>query len=63
MAAINSLITREAVHQLVRRKNWPAKNVGVMVVFCIVAVVAIFLIGLWISKVRARRQAAKPSEV
>lgn len=38
MAAINSLIAREAVHQLVRRKNWPAKNVGVMVVFCIVAV-------------------------
>lgn len=63
MAAINSLIAREAVHQLVRRKNWPAKNVGVMVVFCIVAVVAIFLIGLQISKVRARRQAEKPSEV
>jgi hypothetical protein len=38
MAAIKSLIAREAVHQLAKRKNWAAKNVGPMVVFCIVGV-------------------------
>ncbi|KAH7148922.1 hypothetical protein EDB81DRAFT_883318 [Dactylonectria macrodidyma] len=62
MAAIKSLIARDAVHQLSKR-NWPAKNVGVMVVFCIVGVVAIFLIGLWFHKWNAKRQAAKPSQI
>ncbi|KAK7429629.1 hypothetical protein QQZ08_003824 [Neonectria magnoliae] len=61
MAAINtSLIAREAVHQLVKRKNWAAKNVGVVVVFCIVFVVALFLIGLSVSKCLARRREARP---
>lgn len=35
MAAINPLVVRE-LSELVKRKSWPAKNVGVMVVFCIV---------------------------
>ncbi|KAH7149691.1 hypothetical protein B0J13DRAFT_621518 [Dactylonectria estremocensis] len=63
MAAIKSLIARDAVHQLSTRSNWPAKNVGVMVVFCIVAVVAIFLIGLSVHKWNVKRQAAKPSQI
>ena len=84
MAAINTaLIAREATEAMnvfAKRKSWPAKNAGVMVVFCIVFVgtasrtalshcvastnslsflVAAGLIGLWISKVLARRKAAK----
>ena len=39
MAAINTaLIAREAMNTLSKRKSWPAKNPGVMVVFCIVFV-------------------------
>jgi predicted negative regulator of RcsB-dependent stress response len=59
MAAIKSLIAREAVHQLAKRKNWAAKNVGPMVVFCIVGVVAIFLISLFVSKKLAARKEAR----
>lgn len=38
MAAINSIVVRDAMNQLSKRKSWPANNVGVMVVFCIVFV-------------------------
>lgn len=38
MAAINSLITRDAVAQLVKRKNWAAREPGVVTVFAIVFV-------------------------
>ncbi|KAH6899777.1 hypothetical protein B0T10DRAFT_554347 [Thelonectria olida] len=63
MAAIKSLIAREAVHQLAKRKNWAAENVGPMVVFCIVGVVGIFLVGLFISKKLSARKEAKQSVV
>ncbi|KAI8718642.1 hypothetical protein NCS52_00643600 [Fusarium sp. LHS14.1] len=60
MAAIKSLITRdEVVNHLVKRKNWAAREPGVMVVFCIVGVVAIGLIGLFIHKKLAARKANK----
>lgn len=55
MAAISALMTRDEVHQLVRRKNWAAKNVGPMVVFCIVGVVGLFLIGLWVRSFLKKR--------
>ncbi|POS74428.1 hypothetical protein DHEL01_v207183 [Diaporthe helianthi] len=62
MAAINNaLFAREAVSHITKRDNWASQNVGVMVVFCIVGVVAIGLIGFFINKkisaARARRQA------
>lgn len=40
MAAITApLLARDAMKQLVKREqNWAARNVGVMVVFCIVFV-------------------------
>jgi hypothetical protein len=39
MAAVHALITRDFVTgQLVKRKSWPAENVGVMVVFVIVGI-------------------------
>jgi hypothetical protein len=38
MAAINSLIARDAVAQLVKRKNWAAREPGVVTVFAIVFV-------------------------
>lgn len=59
MAAVNALTIRDAVvHQLVRReKSWPAREPGVMVVFCITFVVGVALIGLWINKcLKARKE-------
>ncbi|KAI9641851.1 hypothetical protein NHQ30_009718, partial [Ciborinia camelliae] len=57
---------REATQQLVKRKNWAAREPGVIVVFCVVFIVAAGLIGLqlsrWIAR-RRERQAAKRSTV
>lgn len=39
MAAIDQIITRDLVaRELIKRKNWAAREPGVMVVFCIVFV-------------------------
>lgn len=55
------LSTRDTIsHMLVKRKkNWAAREAGVVVVFCIVFVVASGLIGLWISRVLGRRKAKR----
>ncbi|KAK4168854.1 hypothetical protein QBC43DRAFT_81865 [Cladorrhinum sp. PSN259] len=46
-----------AYSQLAKRSNWPAKNAGVMVVFCIVGVVGFGLIFLFgYKKLVARRE-------
>jgi hypothetical protein len=53
MAALDmSLVARSevAVHQLMKRKNWAAREPGVIVVFAIVGAVAILLIALFIQK-------------
>lgn len=53
MAAIDmSLVARSetAVHQLVKRKNWAAKEPGVILVFAIIGAVGILLIGLFVQK-------------
>jgi len=53
-----ALLKRDVAHQLVKRKNWAAHEAGVVLVFCIVFIVAVFLIGLFISKkLKARRMA------
>jgi hypothetical protein len=36
MAAINALVARDVAGQLIKRKNWAAREPGVIVVFCIV---------------------------
>jgi len=60
MAAINTLAVRDvALHQLLKRKNWAAKEAGVVVVFAIVFVVACALIGLFITKKLQKRKANK----
>ncbi|KAK0759970.1 hypothetical protein N5P37_007046, partial [Trichoderma harzianum] len=60
MAAINKqLIATRAVSELVKRKNWAAREPGVIVVFCIVFIVAVGLIGLFIHKQCAKRRASK----
>ncbi|UKZ46742.1 hypothetical protein TrVGV298_000951 [Trichoderma virens] len=60
MAAISKqLIATRAVSELVKRKNWAAREPGVIVVFCIVFVVAVGLIGLFIHKQCAKRRASK----
>ncbi|OAA72739.1 hypothetical protein LEL_08523 [Akanthomyces lecanii RCEF 1005] len=49
------------MHEIAKRaKSWPAKNAGVMVVFCILFVVAVALLGLFISKWLKRRKESKP---
>ena len=53
MAAVDmSLAARSeaVVHHLMKRKNWAAREPGVIVVFCIIGAVAILLIGLFINK-------------
>jgi len=53
MAAIDmSLVARSevALHQLVKRKNWAAREPGVIVVFAIVGAVALLMICLLIQK-------------
>jgi len=60
MAAISKqLIATHAVSELVKRKNWAAREPGVIVVFCIVFIVAVGLLGLFISKQCAKRRASK----
>ncbi|KAH6612488.1 hypothetical protein C7974DRAFT_418434 [Boeremia exigua] len=57
MAAISHLIAARsefAMAQLAKRENWAQREPGVIVVLCIVFLVAILLIGVWISK---RKQA------
>lgn len=63
MPAINSaVVTRDTLSQLAKRSdNWASREAGVVVVFCIVFVVAVGLIGLFISKKLAARKAAKAS--
>ncbi|KUI73031.1 hypothetical protein VM1G_11863 [Cytospora mali] len=61
MPAINNaLIAREAISHIAKRKNWAQKEAGVIVVFAIVFIVAVGVIGLFISRkvssARARRQ-------
>lgn len=62
MPAINNaLVAREAISHITKRENWAQKEAGVVVVFCIVFVVAVGVIGLFISKkisaARAKKQA------
>jgi len=62
MAAFDqSLIARheQQLHQLLKRKNWAAREPGVVLVFCIVGVIALLLIGLFISRKLAARKAAR----
>ncbi|KAM0257176.1 hypothetical protein ACHAQJ_004537 [Trichoderma viride] len=65
MAAIDKqlIAARDvALNQLVRRKNFAAREPGVIVVFCIVFIVAVGVLGLLITKWCARRRAAIKSQ-
>lgn len=60
MAAISALAQRDTtLHQLARRSNWAGHEAGVIVVFCIVFLVAVFLISMWVSRAISRRRAAR----
>lgn len=60
MPAINTaIVARDAFSTIAKRESWPAREAGVMVVFCIVFVVAVGLIGLFIHKKLAARKARK----
>ncbi|KAK1579549.1 uncharacterized protein LY79DRAFT_341397 [Colletotrichum navitas] len=59
MPAINSIIARDAVHQLAKRKNWASREAGVIVVFAIVFIVACGVTGLCVSRCLSRRKAKR----
>ncbi|KAI2638932.1 hypothetical protein GGS26DRAFT_364142 [Hypomontagnella submonticulosa] len=61
MPAINNaVVARDTFSRiLAREENWAQQEAGVVVVFCIVFVVAVGLIGLWISKAISKRRAKK----
>ncbi|KAK2043252.1 hypothetical protein LZ31DRAFT_595777 [Colletotrichum somersetense] len=59
MPSVNSIIARDAVHQLAKRKNWASQEAGVIVVFCIVFIVAVGVAGLMISRCLSRRKAKR----
>lgn len=60
MPAINTaVVARDTVSHIAKRENWAQQEAGVVVVFCIVFVVAVGLIGLWLSKLLAKKRAAK----
>ncbi|KAG6255054.1 hypothetical protein E4U23_005007 [Claviceps purpurea] len=63
MAAIDTaLVAREALNTLGKRSDsWPSKNVGVMVVFVIVFLVACGIIAVYITKCLARRKERQSS--
>lgn len=58
-AVNNALVARDALSHLSKRSNWASQEAGVIVVFCIVFVVAVGLVGLFISKRIAARREAK----
>ena len=62
MAVIQQLVARSAdallYHNLEKRKNWAAKEPGVILVFAIIAAVVILLTGLWLQRRIAARRAA-----
>ncbi|KAL2874297.1 hypothetical protein SGCOL_010559 [Colletotrichum sp. CLE4] len=62
MPAINTIVARDAVHQLAKRENWAKKEAGVVVVFCIIFIVALGISGLMISKCLARRKAERQAK-
>lgn len=63
MPAINNaIVARDTFSHIAKRENWAQQEAGVVVVFAIVFVVAVGLIGLFISRkisaARARKQAS-----
>lgn len=46
-------------HRLMKRKNWAAKEPGVVLVFCIIGAIVILLTGLFIQKKIMARKAAR----
>ncbi|KAJ5612965.1 hypothetical protein N7510_006159 [Penicillium lagena] len=63
MAAIG-LIERSPssnIHSLIKRKNWAAKNPGVVLVFCIVFLVGCGIASLFIYRRWLKRKAEKES--
>lgn len=63
MPAINNaIVARDTLSHIAKRQNWAQQEAGVVVVFCIVFVVAVGVIGLFISRkisaARARKQSS-----
>lgn len=63
MPAINhALVARDTISHIAKRQNWAQKEAGVVVVFAIVFIVAVSLIGLFITRkisaARARKQSS-----
>ncbi|KAH8131049.1 hypothetical protein ACSS6W_006722 [Trichoderma asperelloides] len=65
MAAIDKqlIAARDVASQLMKRKNFAAREPGVIVVFCIVFIVGVGLFGLLVHKWIQRRKAATKSQI
>ncbi|PON26089.1 hypothetical protein TGAM01_v205033 [Trichoderma gamsii] len=65
MAAIDKqlIAARDVASQLMKRKNFAAREPGVIVVFCIVFIVSVGVLGLLIHKWIQRRKAATKSQI
>jgi len=51
--------TAATLHDLAKRKNWAAKEPGVILVFCIIGTLALLLTGIFINKKISERRARK----
>jgi hypothetical protein len=56
---LSSRTASETLHQLVTRKNWAAREPGVILVFCILGALAILLGAIFINKKISERRARK----
>jgi hypothetical protein len=61
MAPIDALQAQSAAHQIAKRSNWASRESGVIVVFCIVFIVAVGLIGLYVTRAIQRRRNERAS--
>lgn len=60
MAALDyQMIASRELHQLMKRKNWAAKNPGVILVFCIVFTVVVLVGSLLAYRKYSAKRAAK----
>lgn len=56
---LGAVATTTTYHRLVKRKNWAAREPGVILVFCIIGAIAILLISLFSWKKIQQRRVAK----
>jgi hypothetical protein len=59
MAALDYQLISRDIHELMKRKNWAAKNPGVILVFCIITALVLLVGGTLGYRRFSARRAAK----